>query len=83
MTTTEARTRITEIESFSGGTFEALIDIEHDGTLSILTAYRPGYGSAHIGYAHHHFGRPAAKELERRYICSNGAERVLTCWQAA
>lgn len=69
------------LASFSGGSFSALIEIEHDGTLSIVTEDRAGYGSAHIGYAHEHFGGPALRELEHRYTTQTGALRVLTCWK--
>lgn len=73
----------TEITSASGGAFEALIETEHDGSLSILTPYRPGYGSAHLAYAYTHFGSTVSKEIETKYQRSNGAIRVLTCWRLA
>lgn len=74
---------IATIESFAGDAFPALVEVEPDGTLSILTEDRTGYGSAHIAYAHDHFGGPALRELEHRYISEAGAHRVLTCWAPA
>ncbi|NKY35429.1 hypothetical protein HGA13_20490 [Nocardia speluncae] len=69
------------LPSFSGDTLPALVDLEADGALSILTEERYGYGSAHIAAAHKHFGGPATKELEHRYLSATGRARVLTVWR--
>ncbi|WP_280452629.1 hypothetical protein [Nocardia cyriacigeorgica] len=69
------------LSSFAGDAFPALIDLEPDGALSILTEDRKGCGSAHIAAAYNHFGGPAMKELEHRYTSATGYPRVLTVWR--
>jgi len=68
-----------EIESFGGIMFETLIEIEPDGTISIYTPYRPGYGSAHIKCVYEQVG-PSQKEIETS-IGSRTMLFVLSVWQ--
>lgn len=59
---------------------EAVIEVETDGKLTIMSSDIKGYLKAHSGYAIKHYGRAVKRLLQRRYVTSNGAARVLTVW---
>lgn len=71
---------IDEIDSVSGDTFETLIEIEPDGTVTVATPYRSGYGSVHIRAVHDYTGRPCTRVMQEKYRTLRGAVRVMSIW---
>lgn len=68
------------LPSRTGDTLGSEIEVESDGSITILTEHRHGYRSAHRDYAQQHFGEALWCMHRLTWLNKHGFRVVLTRW---